>query len=408
MRSVDEHLAGCLNAVDILPPIALPPLDALDCLLAEDITAGVALPSFDNSAMDGYAVRIADVADASELEPVVLPVIGDLPAGSRDSLEVRLGTVVRIMTGAPVPAGTEAVVPVEWTDAGTVQVEIRRAPTAGLYVRPTGDDVHVGELLLTAGVRLSARHVGLLCAIGRERVLVRPRPRVVVLSTGSELIEPGRPLGFGQIYDSNGYALAAAAADLGAVASNIGIVADDPSGLLGMIEAQLPRADLLITSGGVSAGAYDVVKQVLSGLGTVRFERVAMQPGMPQGFGTVGPSATPIFTLPGNPVSSMVSFELFVRPVLRKMWGETSLHRHSVIAEAAVDWTSPPGKRQFARGRLERRAGGPPLVTPVGGPGSHLVADLAGATCLAVVPEDVTTVRVGDALRCMLLDRSRR
>lgn len=408
MRSVDEHLAGCLNAVDVLPPVALAPLDALDCVLAEDVTAGVALPPFENSSMDGYAVRVADVATASELEPVLLPVTGDIPAGSRDPLTLGPGAAIRIMTGAPVPAGTEAVVPVEWTDAGAVRVEIRRPPAPGQYVRPAGDDVRPGEALLKAGLRLSPRHVALLCAIGRERVLVRPRPRVAVLSTGSELLEPGRPLGYGQIYDSNGYGLAAAATELGAVGQHVGIISDDPRGLLGMIESQLPRADLLITSGGVSAGAYDVVKEVLSGLGTIRFEKVAMQPGMPQGFGTIGSAGTPIFTLPGNPVSSMVSFEIFVRPVLRKMWGETSLHRHSVVAEAAVSWDSPPFKRQFVRARIERRADGPSLVTPVGGQGSHLVADLAEATCLAVVPEEVTTVRHGDMLHCLLLDRGRR
>lgn len=221
-------------------------------------------------------------------------------------------------------------------------------------------------------------------------------------------MEPGRPLGPGQIYDSNGYGLAAAAAELGAVAYHVGIVSDDPGGVLSMIEDQLVRADLLITSGGVSAGAYDVVKEVLSRLGTVRFEKVAMQPGMPQGFGAIGPADTPIFTLPGNPVSAMVSFEVFVRPVLRKMWGETSLHRHSVMAEASTEWGSPPGKRQFVRARLERRADGSALVTPVGGQGSHLVADLAEATCLAVVPEEVTKVSTGDPLSCLVLDRGRR
>jgi molybdopterin molybdotransferase len=239
-------------------------------------------------------------------------------------------------------------------------------------------------------------------------VRVRPRPRVVVLSSGSELMEPGRPLGYGQIYDSNGYGLAAAAAELGAVARHVGIVADEPREFSAMLEDQLVRADLLITSGGVSMGAYDIVKEVLSQLGTVTFDKVAMQPGMPQGFGTIGPDATPIFTLPGNPVSAMVSFEVFVRPVIRKMFGEANLHRHSLVAEATQGWFSPEGKRQFVRARLQRRADGTAVVTPVGGQGSHLVADLAEATCLAVVPEPVTEVRPGDVLRCLLLDRTRR
>lgn len=407
MKPVEEYLAGCLETVAVLPARGLAPLDALDCVLVEDVASSVALPAFDNSAMDGYAVRMVDVAAATSTRPVTLPVAGDVPAGSREQVVLQSGSAVRIMTGAPVPAGTEAVVPVEWTDAGTGRVEVRQAPAAGQYVRAAGGDVEPGEVLMRAGTRLSPRHVALLSAIGRERVQVRPRPRVAVLSTGSELVQPGQPLGPGQIYDANGSGLAAAVADLGAIATHVGIVADEPGSVMETITEQLGGADLVITSGGVSAGAYDIVKEVLSRLGTVRFEKVAMQPGMPQGFGTFGPQAVPIFTLPGNPVSAMVSFEVFVRPVLRKMWGEADLHRHAVTAAAATGWDSPGGKRQFVRARLERRGEGPPLATPVGGQGSHLVADLAEATCLAVVDEEVTRVEPGDQLRCMLLDRGR-
>lgn len=408
MKPVEEHLAACLAAVSVLPAIGLAPLDAVDCVLAEDVVSDVDLPAFDNSSMDGYAVTMPDAAAAAPGRPVTLPVIGDVPAGSREPARLTPGTAARIMTGAPLPAGADAVVPVEWTDGGTALVEIGRAPSAGQHVRPVGEDVRKGETLLREGTRLAPRHVALLAAIGRARVRVRPRPRVVVLSSGSELMEPGRPLGHGQIYDANGYGLAAAAAELGAVARHVGIVADDPRELLAMLEDQLVRADLLITSGGVSMGAYDTVKEVLSELGTVSFDKVAMQPGMPQGFGTIGPDATPIFTLPGNPVSALVSFEIFVRPVIRKMWGETNLHRHSLVAEVTQGWRSPSGKRQFVRARLQRRPDGTAVATPVGGQGSHLVADLAEATCLAVVPEQVTEVRPGDTLRCMLLDRVRR
>jgi molybdopterin molybdotransferase len=408
IKPVEEHLADCLAAVSVLPTLGLAPLDALDCVLAEDIVADVDLPSFDNSSMDGYAVTMPDVAAATPSRPVSLPVVGDIAAGSRDHLRLSPGSALRIMTGAPMPAGADAVVPVEWTDGGVARVQIQRAPAAGQYVRSVGEDVRKGEVLLREGIRLSPRQVSLLSAIGRSRVRVRPRPRVVVLSSGSELMEPGRPLGYGQIYDSNGYGLAAAAAELGAVARHVGIVADEPREFSAMLEDQLVRADLLITSGGVSMGAYDIVKEVLSQLGTVTFDKVAMQPGMPQGFGTIGPDATPIFTLPGNPVSAMVSFEVFVRPVIRKMFGEANLHRHSLVAEATQGWFSPEGKRQFVRARLQRRADGTAVVTPVGGQGSHLVADLAEATCLAVVPEPVTEVRPGDVLRCLLLDRTRR
>jgi molybdopterin molybdotransferase len=411
VRSVDDHLAECLAAVGPLPPLDVELFDAADCLLVEDVVAPVSLPSFDNSAMDGYAVQAADVARAGDEAPITLPVVGDLPAGSGEHLRLTQGTAIRIMTGAPLPDGADSVVPVEDTDAGVARVQIRRPAAEGAYLRRVGEDVRAGDVVLRAGVRLSPRHLGLLAAIGRDRVLVRPRPRVVVVSTGSELVDPGRPLGFGQIHDSNAYLLAAAATELGAVATRVGPVEDDAQVFLSTLEDQLGRADLVVTSGGVSAGAFDTVKEVLRELGTVTFTKVAMQPGMPQGFGSLtalGGREVPIFTLPGNPVSSAVSFEVFVRPVIRKMRGEETLHRHAVRAAATRDWRSPEGKRQFVRAVLERRLDGHHQVTPVGGQGSHLVADLAHATCLAVVPEGVGQVRAGDLLDCLLLDRARR
>ena len=408
MKSVDDHLADCLGAVEALAALDVALLEASDCLLAEDVVSPISLPPFDNSAMDGYAVLAADVAGASPDVPAVLPVVADVPAGSGESLRLTPGTAVRIMTGAPAPAGADAVVPVESTDRGVAKVAIHAPTSPGTFLRRIGEDVRAGDVVLRSGTRLTPRHVALLAAIGRDRVMVRPRPRVVVISTGSELVPPGRTLGYGQIHDSNGVGLTAAAAELGMAADHVGIVEDDARAVLAALEDQLVRADLLITSGGVSAGAFDTVKEVLSRIGTVRFERVAMQPGMPQGFGTLGSERVPIFTLPGNPVSAMVSFEVFVRPVLRKMWGEVGLHRHTVDAVAAQDWPSPAGKRQFVRAVLARRPDGGAQVTPVGGQGSHLVADLAHANCLAVVAEDVTQVRAGDVLRCMLLDRSRR
>jgi molybdopterin molybdotransferase len=309
------------------------------------------------------------------------------------------------MTGAPVPPRTTAIVPVEQTDGGVHRVAVHASAHPGQFVRPVGDDVTVGQPLLRAGLRLGPRHLGLLAAVGLDRVLVHPRPRVVVLSTGSELVDAGRAPGFGQVSDSNSYCLTAAALDVGAVAYRVGIVEDDARALTSTLADQLVRADCLVTSGGVSAGAYDTVKEVLGRLGTVRFDRVAMQPGMPQGFGTIG-EGTPIFTLPGNPVSSYVSFEVFVRPALRKMLGESQLHRPSVTARVERGWSSPAGKRQFVRVGLRHEPGGP-VVRPVGGHGSHLVADLATADALAVVAEDVTEVGVGDTVGCMVLERGR-
>ena len=255
--------------------------------------------------MDGYAVRLADVATAGDTTPVTLHVSGDLAAGSAGEISVRPGFAVRIMTGAPTPPGAEAVVPVEWTDGGVTTVAIRRAPAPAQHIRRAGDDLQAGALVLPAGVHLNAPQIGLLAAAGRASVMCRPRPRVVVISTGDELVEVGDPLGPGQIPDSNSHALTAAAREAGALAFRVGGVRDDPQLLRETLD-HLIRADAVITSGGVSVGAYDVVKEVLSEVGTSTFDKVAMQPGMPQGFGEIGPDQTPIFTLPGNPVSALV------------------------------------------------------------------------------------------------------
>ena len=404
MRRVEAHLEDVLSVARPLPPLDLDLLDAHGCLLAEDVVAPWDLPPFDNSAMDGYAVRLTDVAGASTQTPVRLPVVGDIAAGSQDVHRLGAGQSLRIMTGAPMPAGAEAVVPLEWTDGGMAAVTVTGAPAPGQYVRRRGDDVAAGETVLRTGVRLGAPQLGLLAAVGRAQVRVRPRPRVVVISTGSELVEPGLRIGTGQISDSNSFTLAAAAREAGAVAYRVGVVSDDPKLLSDTIEDQLVRADLILTSGGVSVGAYDVVKEVLGRLGTVRFERVAMQPGMPQGVGTVGPDATPIITLPGNPVSAYVSFEVFVRPALRSMLGVTPLHRPVVRARCTEGFASPLGKRQYARGRLTAVDGGFE-VAPVGGPGSHLLGDLARANALIVVGEQVNEVPRGGTVDVMILER---
>jgi molybdopterin molybdotransferase len=391
MISVAEHLGRILDV-------------AHGCVLTEDVVAPAPLPGFDNSAVDGYAVRLADVASATEQEPVVLPVTGDVAAGPASPLRVSGGSCVRIMTGAMVPAGADAVIPVEWTDGGVATVVVRRAPTAGANVRRAGEDVAEGDTVLTAGTHLGAVQVGLAAAVGRSRLLVRPRPRVVVVSTGSELVEAGQPLGPGRIVDANSPALTAAAVEAGAIAYRVGIVPDDPRALAATLEDQLVRADVLVTSGGVSVGAYDVVKEVLSQLGTVSFDKVAMQPGMPQGFGTIGPDATPVFGLPGNPVSALVSFEAFVRPALRKMLGATPLERPRVRAVTSSELRSPRAKTSFLRVALTVEEGRY-VVTPVSGTGSHLLAGMSRATALAVVPEGVELVAAGDVVEVLVLER---
>ncbi len=405
MKRVADHLSDILSAVRPLTPLDVQLLDAHGCVLVEDVVAPWPLPQFDNSAMDGYAVRAEDVRDASEDEPVELPVVADIAAGETQVDTIGPGLAARIMTGAPVPVGADAVVPVEYTDGGTARVRITLAAQAGRHLRRIGEDVQAGDTVLTAGTFLGAAQVGLLAAVGKDRVKVRPRPRVVVISTGRELVEPGLPLALGQITDSNSYTLTASAREAGAVAFRIAPVPDDETKLLSLIEDQLVRADVIVTSGGISAGAYDVVKAVLSELGTVTFEKVAMQPGMPQGFGTIGDEATPIFTLPGNPVSAFVSFEVFVRPAIRKMLGVSRLHRPSVKAILQSTLRSPEGKRQFARARWQPASDGSYLVTPLAGQASHMLADLAYANALVVVPEQVTEVAAGQVVDTVLLER---
>ncbi|WP_242584043.1 gephyrin-like molybdotransferase Glp [Streptomyces sp. MST-110588] len=414
--SVAEHLEDVLSKVRPLEPIELRLLDAQGCVLVEDVTVPAALPPFDNSSMDGYAVRVCDVAGATEEYPAALTVVGDIAAGSGDLPAVGPGEAARIMTGAPLPPGAEAVVPVEWTDGGTGQgpaagmrfhsadpgaaggeVRVHRPVTERAHVRARGSDVAAGELALRAGTVLGPPQIGLLAAIGRGTVRVRPRPRVVVLSTGSELVQPGEPLDAGRIHDSNSFQLTAAARDAGALAYRAGTVADDAPTLRAALEDQLVRADLVVTSGGVSVGAYDVVKETLAGLsaeeGTVHFRKLAMQPGKPQGFGLIGPDRTPLLALPGNPVSSYVSFELFVRPVIRTLMGLPDVHRHTLRAVCAEAVTSSPkGRRQFLRGSYDPDSG---RVTPVGGAGSHLIKALAHANALIVVPENDTRVEAG-------------
>jgi molybdopterin molybdotransferase len=404
LKSVDAHLADIMAAVSPLGGLELTLSDAHGCVLIEEVRASFPLPPFDNSAMDGYAVRAGDLSTASSAAPVVLPVVGDIAAGSTTPYSVQPGLCVRIMTGAPLPPGADAVIPLEDTDGGIAHVAIRRSASVGQCIRRAGEDAPAGASVLPAGTHLGATQLGLLAAVGRDRVVVRPRPRVVVLSTGSELVEPGQPLNRGQIPDSNSALLTAAAIEAGAIAYRVGIVPDEPGLLADTLEDQLIRADVIVTTGGVSVGAYDVVKEVLSRVGTVSFDRVAMQPGMPQGFGVIGPDETPFFGLPGNPVSSYVSFEVFVRPALRRMLGIEHVARPLVRARVTDALRSPSGKRSYLRAWIAVEDGAY-TVRPVGGAGSHLIASLAASNALIVVPEETTEVEAGSAVRVMMLER---
>ena len=399
LLSVDAYQAAILAAISPLPPVSLGLADAEGCVLAEDVTAAVSLPSFDNSSMDGYAVHAADTTHSSERKPLTLEVTAEIAAGDTGAYQLASGTAIKIMTGARMPAGADAVVPVEWTDGGGKRVEIYRPVAAGNAVRYVGGDATEGETLLTKGIRMRPMQIAVAASAGRKMIKVRPRPRVVVLSTGNELTEPGTPLVPGQIWDSNSYMLAAAAREAGAVTSRRAVVPDDPAGVLPALEAQLSEADLLVTTGGVSMGGeHDVVKAALRELGTVAFGKVAMQPGMPQGFGTLGEGRVPIFTLPGNPVSAYVSFQLFVRPAIAALQDTGDLRLPVARATLTGPVRSPEGKRSFLRGVL---TGG--QVAPLSGQGSHQIAALGRANALIVVPEETTRLPEGEAVDVLVL-----
>ena len=401
--TVEEHLARILGTVQPLPDFQQPIADAVGLACTEDVVSPLDLPRFDNSSMDGYAVRAVDIEGASAQQPVELDVSGQIGAGQVMLRRLPPGTAAKIMTGAPLPEGADAVVPYEWTDRGAETVRVEQAPQPHQHVRDAGEDVREGDVVITAGTVLGPRHVGLLAAIGRGTVRTRTRPRVVVLSTGSELTEVGSPLMDDSIYDSNSHLLAAAARAAGAVAHRVGAVSDQPGRFLEVLHEHIVRADLVVTSGGVSQGDYDVVKEALRPLGSMWFGGVRMQPGKPQGFGMIGD--VPIFCLPGNPVSSYLSFEMFVRPALRRMTGVEPALAPLATARLTRDVTSPAGRRQFLRGHLDD-LDGEPAITPVGGAGSHLVADLARANALIVVPEEATAVESGTRVQVVPLDRA--
>ncbi len=396
MLTVAQYLNLVLDSVAELPPMELPISEVNGCVLAEDIYARWPLPSFNNSSMDGYAVISADLVDASESSPVILPVIDDIPAGFKSLETLHRGQAIRIMTGAPMPAGADSVIPIESTDGGSQSVQIRASIDLGSCIRHEGEDVKAGDLVLGKGTYVGPRQIALIAAVGHGSISVIPKPRVAVLATGSELVEPGTELKFGLISDSNSFLITATANDSGADAYRLPPAQDDEDKLIEILEDQVHRADLIITTGGVSMGAYDPVKAAFLKLGTAEFHKVAMQPGMPQGFGSVGESAIPIITLPGNPVSAYISFETFIRPAIRKMRGLTALARPQRSAILKGELRSPIDKVQFARARIIE--GG--QVEPVGtGQGSHVLGGLAQADALIAIPVGVDSIASGDQVR---------
>ncbi|SEP92813.1 MULTISPECIES: gephyrin-like molybdotransferase Glp [Lentzea] len=396
MRSVDEQLARVIAAAVRPAPVRVAISESQGLLCAEEVVAERALPGFDQAAVDGYAVRSVDVSGANA-SPVQLPVVGEIPAGSRQPRRLQPGQAVRIATGAPLPTLADAVVPLGYTDGHQAKVTVNRSvPSAG-FVRRTGEDVQTGDVAVRRGASIGAAQVGLLAAVGRNKVLVHPRPRVSVISLGEELVDVDRTPGQGQVYDVNSYALAAAARDAGAEVSRVGIMSADPRRLREVIEGRLLLSEIVVIAGGVGGTIGDEVKAAITELGDMDVSRVAMHPGSAQGFGRLGPDAVPTFLLPANPMSALVVFEVLVRPLIRAALGKKNPYRRAVSARLLSPLQSTKGRRGFLRGQLLRDAdNGEYLVQPLGTSGSHLLASLAEANCLIMVDEDVTEVSVGE------------
>lgn len=399
--SVDEQLASVLAVVSPLEPLELLLSDAAGALLAEDVVAPRPLPMFDYAAVDGFAVKLADVARSSRTNPAVLPVVGGGPVAA---LSVQQGIAVRVTAGVQLPVGAEAVVPVDWTRAGEGSVTVHRTPSPNQFVRRRGDDVAEGVQVMSRGMQLGAVQTGILASLGLGRVLVHPRPRVVVLSTGGALLEAGENFQGGHSFDGVSHALAAAAREAGATPYRLPTVPNTVDALSGVIEDHLIQADLVVIAGTVHPSGYDPLFEVLDRLGDVGLRRVALDPGPLHVFGRIGDDATPVFVLPADAVAAMVGFEVFVRPALRRMLGAATTHRPQVQAELTRSLQSVPGQRQYVRAHVRHDPARGYLATPVGA-GAPTLTALAAANALLVVPEDGEKVEAGTSLGAVLLER---
>jgi molybdopterin molybdotransferase len=399
LLSVEEARGRVLSRIATLAPLELPLQEAAGCVLARDVAAGHPIPEFASSAMDGFAVRASDVASASERTPVELAVTGRALIGRRPESTVGGREAVRIATGAPIPAGADAVAPIEICEATEERVRVRSAVAPGMHIRPAGEDVAEGQVMVEAGRRLGPPELGLLATAGFSHPLVHPRPRVVVISTGDELVPPNEQPSFGQIRDSNAYTLFGALREAGAIPVLAGNVPDDVDSLKEAVLKHLVQADAFISSGGVSVGERDVVKAAFFRRGDLDFFRVAMQPGMPQAFGDIEGKA--YWGLPGNPVSVFVSFEMFIRPSLMKMMGRRELGRPEINAVLEAEVRGPRDKAQFARVSVRRTSSGW-AAAPTGGRGSNLISTVSRANGLAVIPPGTEIALAGSSVRVLL------
>ncbi|HEX6969788.1 MAG TPA: gephyrin-like molybdotransferase Glp [Micromonosporaceae bacterium] len=408
-----DYLTGVLRKLRALPPLDLDLTEAYGNVLAEDVVAPHQYPAFDQAAIDGYAARWEDIAGAGYARRTVvrLNVVGDIGAASWRPVRLAPGTCFSVAAGAPLPVSADVVVPVEWTDQGMAAVEIFRAPKRGFGVRRAGSELPVATVLARAGTPITPALVAALAATGIGYVVVRPTPRVVIVATGDELVEVGRGSQPGQVVDVNSHALAAAAADAGAMAYRVGICDDDPEDLRALLEEQAARSDLIITTGGTGTGPGDMLRRILSRrdggrLGSVTFTRVALYPGTALGFGTVGAEEVPMICLPGDPGAALVGFEVLARPAIQLLAGAESVFRPSVRAHLLETVTSPAGLREFRPAHVAERRGGGYTVQPLPG-GPYTLSGLADANGLMVLGERVTTAPAGATVDVMLLDRRR-
>ena len=423
MISVEEALERILSYFQRLEPEEKPALDALGQVLAEDVASTIDIPPLDNTAMDGYAVRAADTAGATEDAPKTLRVIGELAAGYVFEREVTPGTAVRIMTGAPIPNGADCVVPFEETDEPSTssgqgstgrgfgsfekspsEVRVLKAALPGANIRRAGEDVRTGAPVMHEGTVLGPAQIGVLASLGKATVRVYRRPVVAILSTGDELLQPGQPPEPGKIYDSNAYSVSAMVTEAGGIPKRLGIASDTVEALTAKLREGLD-ADMLITSAGVSRGDYDVVKDVLAREGAIDFWTVRMRPGKPLAFGAFpsGDRQVPHIGLPGNPVSSMITFELFGRPAIYTMLGKSGWERPRVRAVAEERMENSDARRVYMRAILTQRDG--VYHASLTGPqGSGILTSMALANALAIVPEDVEAVEPGEEVDCLVLD----
>jgi len=404
VRSVDEQLERILAAAIKPAPVRVAISEARGLRCAEEVVASRALPGFDQSAIDGYAVRSVDLIGADIERPVTLPVVGEIPAGSRQPLRLQPGQAVRVAAGAPLPTLADAVVPTGYTDAGSARLVVKRGVPSAAFVRRIGEDVQPGDLAVRRDGVIGAAQVALLAAAGRDKVLVHPKPRVSVISVGDELVELTRTPGAGQVGDVCSPALTAAAHEAGAETSRASLVRGDARMVASALQDRLPFSDVIVVCGAVGGKAGDEVRAALSGFGEVDTTRVAMHPGSTQGFGRLGPDGVPTFLFPSYPATALLLFEVMVRPLIRLALGRSDPHRRLITARLTSPVTSIPGRRGYLRGRLLReQVTGDYLVQPVGTSGTHLLSSLIDSNGLIVLPEQLVEATVDESVSVAFL-----